>query len=82
MAMRSPLIAANWKMNTTLSGAAALVREMRDSLDMIKSVDKVLCPPFISIAAVCELVKSTSIKVGAQNMYFQPKAPLRVRYPL
>jgi triosephosphate isomerase len=68
--MRVPLIAGNWKMNTTLSEAVALVKSMRDGLDEIKGVEKLLCPPFISLAAVAELIKGTSLKLGAQNMHF------------
>ena len=71
--MRTLMIAGNWKMNTTPSEAASLVREMREKLDSIDGVDKVICPPFISLAVVKELVKNTSIKVGAQNMYFEQK---------
>jgi triosephosphate isomerase len=71
--MRTPLIAGNWKMNTTLSEAIALVKEMLPGLEEIKGAEKVLCPPFISLAAVKELIKGSSIKLGAQNMYFEEK---------
>jgi len=60
-------------MNTTLSEATALVRAMRDELDRIDNVDKVLCPPFISLAAVGKLIRGSSIKLGAQNIYFAEK---------
>ena len=69
--MRMPLIAGNWKMNTTLSEAIELVGKMLRELDEIGNVDKVLCPPFISLAAVRELIKGSSIKLGAQNLYFE-----------
>jgi len=71
--MRAPMIAGNWKMNSTLSEAIELVNEMRPGLDAIDNVDKVLCPPFISLAAVGELIKGSSIKLGAQNIYFEEK---------
>ncbi len=71
--MRVPMIAGNWKMNTTLSEAIELVNEMRQELDQIDNVDKVICPPFISLAAVGELIKGSSIKLGAQNIYFEEK---------
>jgi triosephosphate isomerase len=71
--MRTPLIAGNWKMNTTLDEAIALVREMLPGLEQIKGVEKVICPPFISLATVKELLKGSSIKLGAQNMYFEEK---------
>lgn len=71
--MRVPLIAGNWKMNTTIDEAVELVKAMRDELDGISSVEKVLCPPFVSLAAVRELIEGSSIKLGAQNMYFAEK---------
>ncbi len=71
--MRIPMIAGNWKMNTTLGEAIKLVSEMRQGLDQIENVDKVLCPPFISLAAVKGLIEGSSIKLGAQNLYFEEK---------
>ncbi len=60
-------------MNTTLSEAIALVNEMRPGLDRIGNVDKVICPPFVFLAAVKELIQASSIKLGAQNLYFEEK---------
>lgn len=71
--MRLPLIAGNWKMNTTVSEAVELVKTMRSELNKISNVEKVLCPPFVSLVSVKELVKDTSIKLGAQNVYFAEK---------
>jgi triosephosphate isomerase len=71
--MRRPLIAGNWKMNTTLEEAEILVRAMLAELNSIEGVEKVLCPPFISLATIKELTKGTSIMLGAQNMYFEDK---------
>jgi len=67
------MIAGNWKMNTTVSEAIELVNEMRQGLDQIDNVDKVICPPFVSLAAIKELIKGSSIKLGAQNIYFEEK---------
>ena len=71
--MRIPMIAGNWKMNTTVSEAVELVSKMRPGLDKIANVEKVICPPFVSLAAVNELIKGSSIKLGAQNLYFEEK---------
>jgi triosephosphate isomerase len=71
--MRTPFIAGNWKMNTTVAQASTLVAEMRERLDQVEGVEKVLCPPFISLATIEELLRGTSIKLGAQNMYFEEK---------
>jgi len=71
--MRLPIIAGNWKMNTTVSEAIALVSEMRSGLDEIDGVEKIVCPPFISLVPVREIIKGSSIKLGAQNIYFEDK---------
>ena len=71
--MRVPMIAGNWKMNTTVDEAIKLVKEMRPGLDRLAGVDRVLCPPFVSLAAVRELISRSSIKLGAQNLYFEEK---------
>lgn len=71
--MRIPLIAGNWKMNTTVSEAIILVRSMIDDLDRIKGVDKLVCPPFVSLNAVRDILSDTSVMLGAQNMYFKEK---------
>jgi triosephosphate isomerase len=66
------MIAGNWKMNTTVSEAIALVNEMRQPLDEIDGVE-VVCPPFVSLAAVYGAVKGSSVRLGAQNLYFKEK---------
>ncbi len=71
--MRVPMIAGNWKMNTTVEEAVQLVNEMRPALEQIGNVEKVVCPPFVSLASVKELLAGSSLKLGAQNLYFQEK---------
>ncbi len=71
--MRTPIIAGNWKMNTSVDEAIALVQQMKDNLDKIKGVERVLCPPFVSLVPVKNLIAGTSIRLGAQNMYYQDK---------
>lgn len=71
--MRTPIIAGNWKMNTTAGEAVELVNEMKGRLEGIQGVEKVICPPFISLAPVKEILKDSSIGLGAQNMYFEEK---------
>jgi triosephosphate isomerase (TIM) len=70
---RIPLIAGNWKMNTTIDEAGKLVKELRPALDKITGVDKAVCPPFISLALVKDILQGSSVEVGAQNLYFEEK---------
>jgi triosephosphate isomerase len=69
--MRSPFVAGNWKMNTTATEAERLVLEMLEKLDRISGVKKVLCPPFVSLVAISMMLQDSSVKLGAQNMYFE-----------
>jgi len=71
--MRVPMIAGNWKMNTKVREAIELVGEMRFELDRIANVDKVLCPPFVSLAAIKEMIKGSTIKLGAQDIHYEEK---------
>jgi len=71
--MRIPFVAGNWKMNTTATEAERLVLEMLERLDRIEGVEKVLCPPFVSLVGISMMLRSSSIKLGAQNMYFEAK---------
>ncbi|MBI2170500.1 MAG: triose-phosphate isomerase [Chloroflexi bacterium] len=71
--MPTPLIAGNWKMNTTVQEAALLAGHLRGSLGGVTSVEVVLCPPFVSLAEVARAVQGSAIKVGAQNMHHEDK---------
>ncbi|MFC2007129.1 triose-phosphate isomerase [Chloroflexota bacterium] len=71
--MRMPLIAGNWKMNTTVSEATELVKAMLSELNGISDVEKVICPPFVSLSAVADIIKGSSIKQGAQNLFYEEK---------
>ncbi|HFQ93063.1 MAG TPA: triose-phosphate isomerase [Anaerolineae bacterium] len=71
--MRTPIIAGNWKMNKTAAEAVQFVREIRQGLQNIQGVDKVVCPPFIAIPGVYEALQATDIGIGAQNMWYEEK---------
>lgn len=71
--MRIPIIAGNWKMNTTVGEAAELVKAMQSRLATLNGVERVLCPPFVSLTTVGQLIKGSPVKLGAQNMYFEEK---------
>jgi len=71
--MRRPLIAGNWKMNTTVGEAVSLAEAIVSELKAEAAVDIVLCPPFISLYSVGEVIRGSSVKLGAQNMYFKEK---------
>jgi triosephosphate isomerase len=69
--MRTPIIAGNWKMNRTPAEAADLARALLGDLAGVAGVDRVLCPPFVALPAVAEVLKGSSIGLGAQNIYWK-----------
>jgi len=70
---RMPLIAGNWKMNTTVKDAVNLIKKMQSPLNKIQGVEKVICPPFVSLVAAQAVLKGSSIKLGAQNVFYEEK---------
>ena len=71
--MRTPLVAGNWKMNKTVAEARELVTTMSAKLREIPNVEKVLCPPFLAIPALAEMLAGSGIGLGAQNMHWEEK---------
>ena len=71
--MRTPLVAGNWKMNKTVAEARDLVTTLSMPLGEIAGVEKVLCPPFISLMAVAYMLENSNIGVGAQNLHWEQK---------
>jgi len=70
---RTPLIAGNWKMNTTIEEAVNLIKSLQPALEKIKGVEKVICPPFISLMAARGLIKGSTTKLGAQSVFYEEK---------
>jgi triosephosphate isomerase len=70
---RIPMIAGNWKMNTGIDEAVKLVKAMMPEINKLQGVEKVVCPPFVSLAAVKEVIKGSSVRLGAQNVFYEEK---------
>ena len=60
-------------MNKTVAEARDLVFKMNMKLREIKGVEKVLCPPAMSLLAVSALLEGTDTGLGAQNMHWEEK---------
>ncbi len=67
--MRKLIIAGNWKMNKTVSETKVFLKELSaQKLDFNKA-DIVVCPSFIDLTSAVEILRNSSIGVGAQNMH-------------
>ena len=71
--VRIPIIAGNWKMNTLRGDAIELARGIRARSDSVQGVEKIVCPPFVYLHDVREALDGSTIRVGAQDAYWEEK---------
>ncbi|NLZ93427.1 MAG: triose-phosphate isomerase [Firmicutes bacterium] len=68
--MRTPIIAANWKMHKTTGEAQDFMHELAGLLNK-GNLEVVICPPFPLLGLVAEAGSKYGIFTGAQNMYWE-----------
>ena len=68
---RRKLIAANWKMNKTISEAATFAAEMHPALAALPACDLVIFPAFPGLRAVADALAGTAVGVGAQDVFWE-----------
>jgi len=71
--MRKKFIAGNWKMNTTIEEAVALAKDVVKTMGTTSDVDIAICPPYTSLYAVSEVLKGSTVKLGAQDVHWEAK---------
>jgi len=69
--MRTPFIAANWKMYKTVHEAVAFIKEFRKLADASHDVEIVVAPPFTALRPVVEAAHASSIGVAGQNLHWE-----------
>jgi triosephosphate isomerase len=70
---RLPFIAGNWKMNKTVTEAIDLVKQLKASLSAIEGVEVAVAPPFTALFAVRKELEGSSIRLAAQNLFWEEK---------
>ena len=68
-ALRSAVIAGNWKMNKTRPEAKALIEELAPLVAQAEC-GVVICVPYTNLETALELTEGTNIKVGAENCHW------------
>ncbi len=65
-----PLIAGNWKMNGSIASGTALVAAlMEQRAEMDPGCDILVCPPFLAIRTIADIIEKTPILLGAQDCH-------------
>lgn len=68
MSNRKPVIAGNWKMNTTPGEGRALAQAVVDGSAAYPAVEVIVCPPFTGLTDASQAAADSDVRVGAQNV--------------
>ncbi len=68
---RRPIIAGNWKMNTTPDDGGALADTVLNLAGDLTAIDLLLCPPHTGLHVVSKRLRGSGIGLGAQNMHWE-----------
>ncbi len=66
-----PFIAGNWKMHMTNEEGVALARRVRDLVGENRDVEIVIAPPFTSLSDVKRAIEGSTIRLAAQNVFWE-----------
>jgi triosephosphate isomerase len=69
--MRTPFIAANWKMFKTVHEAVVFVKEFRSVVKDVGDVEIVVAPPFTALHAAAEAARNSPIGIAAQDVHWE-----------
>src|SRR6187549_2273080 len=69
--MRTPFIAANWKMYKTVHEAVAFIKELKVSAKDVHDVEIVVAPPFTALHSAAEAAHASAIGVAGQNLHWE-----------
>src|SRR5260221_9099417 len=69
--MRTPFIAANWKMHKTVLEAVAFIREFRKRAEAVHEVEMAAAPPFTALRPVADAAHASTIGVAGQNLHWE-----------
>ena len=69
--MRTPFIAANWKMFKTVHETVVFIKEFRSVVKDIDDVEIVVAPPFTALHSAAEAARNSPIGIAAQDVYWE-----------
>ena len=69
--MRTPFVAANWKMHKTVPEAVEYAETFRDQVGQVSTVEIALAPPFTSVHALSQALAGTAIHVAGQDVHWE-----------
>lgn len=71
MTHRKPLIAGNWKMYKTVPEAVETAQSLVAAISAEPKVDIMIAPSFTCLYAVHQIIKDSTVGLGAQDLYWE-----------
>ena len=71
--MRTKLVAGNWKLNGSRDANQRLVSGILAGADAAAGTEILLCPPFVYLPQVADLIADSPVMLGAQDVATQPE---------
>ena len=69
--MRRAIIAGNWKMHLTIEEAVRFVTQLKGTVSGMEGIEVVVCPPFTALSTVAKGLAGSSIRLGAQDVFWE-----------
>ena len=69
--MRTPFLAANWKMFKTVDETVAYLREFCALAAAVTGAEIVVAPPFTALRAAADAAKGSNVGIAAQDCYWE-----------
>jgi triosephosphate isomerase len=69
--MRTPFIAANWKMHKTVLETVAFIKEFRSMAKGVHDVEIVVAPPFTAVRPAADAAHASNIGIAGQDLHWE-----------
>ena len=69
--MRTPFLAANWKMFKTVHEAVVYIKEFRSLVKDVTDVEIVVAPPFTALHAAADAARNSPVALAVQNVHWE-----------
>ena len=74
--MKRVYLGTNWKMYKTIRESVEYATALSEASNTIPDRFAIfIIPSFLSLPKVCEILAGTKVKVGSQNMHWEPRGP-------
>lgn len=68
---KNKIVIANWKMKLTLAESRELAKKVKEKFNSFNEGEVVICPNFLSICEINEIIKDSPVGLGAQDAFWE-----------